>query len=158
MEDEPLLQVFIMKDKNVRILTTRPLDEALVNKALQHQIIIDSISFIQTQDITDVSLSGKIKNLVTKPITVVFTSVNGAEAVIKNLQEDNLQPYWKIYCIEATTQSLIKHYFISANIRGTGRNAAELSEAIINDKVKEITFFAETNGEMNCRSNYKKTM
>lgn len=141
MEDEPLLQVFIMKDKNVRILTTRPLDEALVNKALQHQIIIDSISFIQTQDITDVSLSGKIKNLVTKPITVVFTSVNGAEAVIKNLREDNLQPRWKIYCIGSATLSAIKDYFTFANIAATGQNAMKLSEAIINDNVKEVVFF-----------------
>lgn len=141
MGDKPLLQVFIMKDKKVRILSTRPLDEALVDEALQHQITIDSISFIQTEDITDVSISIQIKKLAKKLIAVVFTSRNGVEAVIKNLREDNLQPPWKIYCIGAATQSSIKDYFISANILATGRNAAELSEAIINDKVKEVVFF-----------------
>jgi uroporphyrinogen-III synthase len=76
-----------MKDKDIRILCTRPLDEALVNKASEHQIIIDSISFIKTQKIIDIDLSKEIKELASGSITAVFTSMNGAEAVIENLQE-----------------------------------------------------------------------
>lgn len=130
-----------MKDKKIQILSTRPLDEALVNKAFQHHIIIDSISFIQTENIADENISDQIKKLATKPISAVFSSVNGVEAVIKNLQEDHLQPPWKIYCMRGATQALIKGNFESAKIVGTGRDATELSEAIVNDKVKEAVFF-----------------
>lgn len=130
-----------MKDKNIRILSTRPLDEVLVNKALEHQIIIDSISFIQTEDIIDKNISNQIKKLATQSITTVFTSVNGLEAVIKNLSGDNLQPTWSIYCIGSATQSFIRDNLVSGKIMATGRNAAELSETIIKDKVKEVVFF-----------------
>lgn len=130
-----------MKDKIIRILSTRPLDEALVNKAFERHIIIDSISFILTEEITEVSISDKIKKLATKPITVVFTSVMGVEAVIKNLSKDNLKLPWKIYCIGAATQSLIRDYLTSANIGGIGKNAAELSKVIVNNNEKEVFFF-----------------
>ncbi len=130
-----------MKDKKVRILSTRPLDEALVNKAFEHRIIIDSISFIKTQKIIDTDISGKIKELASGSITAVFTSMNGAEAVIESLQEYNLQPVWKIYCIGSATVSLIRDYLVSGEILATGRNAAELSQAIILDNVKEAVFF-----------------
>ena len=130
-----------MKDKNTLILSTRPLDEALLNKAFEHQIVIDSISFIKTQKIIDTDFSKEIKELASGSITAVFTSMNGAEAVIENLQEHNLQPAWKIYCIESATLSLIKDYFVSAKLSAQGRNALELSQAIIHDNVKEVIFF-----------------
>ena len=130
-----------MKDKNILILSTRPLDEALVNKAFEHQIIIDSVSFIKTLKIIDPGLSKEIKELASGSITAVFTSMNGAEAVIENLQEHNLQPAWKIYCMKSATLSLIKDYFDSAKISAQGRNAVELSQAIIHDNVKEAVFF-----------------
>ena len=130
-----------MKDKNILILSTRPLDEALVNEAFEHQIIIDSISFIITQKIIDTDLSKEIKELASGSITAVFTSMNGAEAVIENLRGHNLQPVWKIYCLGFATMSLIKDYFVSAKISAQGRNAVELSQAIIHDNVKEVIFF-----------------
>lgn len=130
-----------MKDKNIRLLSTKPLEEALVNKALKYRIIIDSNSFIETKNIIDKTLSEKIKELASQSITAVFTSMNGAEAVIDILQKTHLQPVWKIYCIGAATQSLIRDYFVAATIAGTGKNATELSETIINDNVKEVLFF-----------------
>ncbi len=130
-----------MKDKNIRILSTRLLDETLVNKALDKDILIDSISFIETKNLGDNFVSEKIKALASQTVTVVFTSMNGAEAVIDILCKTILQPLWKIYCIGAATQSSIRDYFVSATIAGTGKNATELSETIINDNAKEVVFF-----------------
>jgi len=130
-----------MKDKIIRILSTRPLDKAFADKALEQNIIIDSISFIRTEEIVDANTSDRIKKLSTKPTTVVFTSMNGVEAVAKNLIESNLKPAWKIYCIGAATQDLITSYFPSNKVIGTGRNAAKLSQAIISDKAGEVVFF-----------------
>lgn len=130
-----------MKDKNIRILSTRLLDETLVNKALDKDILIDSISFIETKNLGDNFVSEKVKALASQTVTVVFTSMNGAEAVIDILRKTTLQPLWKIYCIEAATQSSIRDYFVSATIAGTGKNATELSETIVNDNIKEVVFF-----------------
>lgn len=130
-----------MKDKFIRILSTRPLDKALSDKALEQNIIIDNISFIKTEEIVDANTSDQIKKLATKPITAVFTSMNGVEAVAKSLNNSNFHPEWKIYCIGAATQYLITSHFSSCKIIGTGKNAAELSQAIINDKAGKVVFF-----------------
>ncbi len=130
-----------MKDEKILILSTRLLDEALINKASAHQITIDSISFIQTENIINSDISEEIKKLASQPIDAVFTSMNGAEAVIKSLDTFNLKPAWKIYCIGAATQSLIKDYFVSNNIAATGKNAMELSKSIIEDNAQEVVFF-----------------
>jgi len=130
-----------MKDKTVRILSTRPLDEALVNKAYQNKIILDSISFIRTTDITDISISDQIQNLAGREATLVFTSVNAAKAVIKNLDKYYLQPAWRIYCINGATETFIREHLASAQIVGTGVNADRLSQTLISDKVSEVIFF-----------------
>lgn len=130
-----------MNDKKIQILSTRPLDETLVNKALKRHIILDCISFIKTENIIDNPVSEKIIELASQSITAVFTSMNGAEAVIDALRKTNLQPVWKIYCMGVATQSLLKDYFSSIEIAGTGKNAAELSETIIHNNEKEVYFF-----------------
>lgn len=130
-----------MKDRKISILSTRPLDEETVSKASEHQIIIDCISFIETQNIIDENLSEEIKKLALESIAAVFTSMNGAEAVIEELRKNELKPNWEIYCIGAATQSLIKDYFVSNNIKGTAKSAAELSEIIVNNAEKEVLFF-----------------
>ena len=130
-----------MRDKHIRILSTRPIDETLVNKARKHDIIIDIISLIKTENTINNLIEEEIKELASKSITAVFTSMNGAEAVIETLQKNELQPDWNIYCIGGTTQSLIKKYFSSATIAGTGKNATELAESIIKTNEDEVVFF-----------------
>src|SRR3712207_6093374 len=99
-----------MKDKNIRILSTRPLDNALVNKALGKDIILDSISFIETENIIDQNISDQIGKLAKESFTIVFTSINGAEAVMTSLSH-TAQPRWTIYCIGAATQTAVKACF-----------------------------------------------
>lgn len=130
-----------MKDKNINVLSTRPLDEVLVKKAQERQISIDSISFIKTENIINSYISEEVKALAAQAIIAVFTSMNGAQAVIKILAKDALQPKWKIYCTGAATQSLLREYFTAVEISGTGKNATELSETIISDNVKKVIFF-----------------
>lgn len=130
-----------MKDKVVSILSTRPLDEQLVSKALESDCTIDCLSFIQTQSIADINTSRQILELAAKPVTAVFTSMNGAEVVIDLLQKNRLQPFWNIYCIGAATETLIKKYFTSANITGSGSNALEVAGIIVSKNVKEVIFF-----------------
>jgi len=130
-----------MKDKNIHILSTGILEDALVKKAREQKVILDSISFIQTKNIIDPYTSAEIKALSSMPVTAVFTSTNGAEAVINSLHTQALQPKWNVYCIGAATQALIKKYFVPGTIKGIGKNAIELSESILKDNVKEVIFF-----------------
>ncbi|WP_018617272.1 uroporphyrinogen-III synthase [Segetibacter koreensis] len=131
-----------MKDNITTLLSTRPLDETLVNEALTKHVVIESISFIKTGNIIDRNISEEINELASKTITAIFTSMNAAEAVIESLQKSNaLQPQWNIYCIGGATESLIRSYFNLAAIAGNGRNAIELAEAVISNNVKEVVFF-----------------
>ena len=130
-----------MKDKNISILSTRPIDQALMNKALKRQITIDIISLIKTENTINHAIEEEIKELASKPITAVFTSMNGAEAVIETLRKYELQPAWNIYCMGAATQTLIRKYCVSATIAGTGKNATELSETIIDNNAEQVIFF-----------------
>ena len=66
MEVTQSQQAFIMKDNFIRILSTRPLEKALIYKALERNITIDNISFIKTEEITDENTADQIKNLATK--------------------------------------------------------------------------------------------
>src|ERR671933_153253 len=100
-----------MKDKTTYLLSTRPLNETLVEEALKRDIIIESISFIKTESIVDSDISEEIKELASQSITAVFTSMNGAEAVIEVLEKNAIQPAWKIYSIGFATESLIRKYF-----------------------------------------------
>src|SRR3954466_11128453 len=107
MVDKSLQTVFIMKDRNKFLLSTRPLSKTLVDEALKHSITMECISFIETENIVNQTISDKIRELASTSITAVFTSMNGAEAVINDLQKNAIQPAWNIYSIGAATESLI---------------------------------------------------
>lgn len=136
-----MLTAFIMKDKIISILSTRLLDEILIKKAAQCNIVIDSVAFIETQNVASADIAEEIIGLASKQITAVFTSMNGAGAVIETLKNNSLQPLWNIYCIGAATQSVIRKYFSFAEITGIGKNALELSESIIRNNEKKVIFF-----------------
>src|SRR3954470_16921035 len=141
MVDKSLQTAFIMKDRNRFLLSTRPLSKSLVDEALKQSITIECVSFIETENIINQSISDKIRELASTSITAVFTSMNGAAAVINDLQKNALQPTWKIYSLGAATESLIRKYFSSSEITGSGKNAFELAQTIIGDKVEEVIFF-----------------
>ncbi len=141
MAEGLLLKQTEMKGNSIHILSTRPVSEAIINKASQHNIIIDTFSFIETRTVIDEAIGKRIKELSGQRVSVVFTSMNGAEAVIETLKTGELHPAWKVYCIGAATQTIIKGYFTKASIKGRGKNAVELAEAIIKDGIKEVVFF-----------------
>ncbi|MEP6927894.1 MAG: uroporphyrinogen-III synthase [Ginsengibacter sp.] len=123
----------------IQILSTRPVGEALINKAALNNIIIDEFSFIKTEEIIDRETAEKIRELSHQKITAVFTSMNGVTAVEKLL---SFKPLWKIFCIGNTTKKLVEKIFGEANISGDAENANLLAEKIIADSsIKKIIFF-----------------
>lgn len=131
---------FSMEQNKIHILSTRPLSESLVDEAAQEGIIIDELSFIETEPIQSIEVQQEIEQAFLQNVSVVFTSMNAVEAVAYYLEES--LPGWSIYCIGNTTQNLVKKYFGEELIAGTANDAAELAETIIGERIStEVIFF-----------------
>ena len=130
-----------MKEDKVSILTTRPLAHTTMLLAEEAGIEIDTASFIETNNIINPSTAEKIRNYATRDASVVFTSMNAAEAVIDCLGLDGIVPDWTIYTMGGTTQTVIKNYFLDSEIIADANNASQLADAIIEDEAEEVIFF-----------------
>lgn len=130
-----------MKDKEIRILSTRPLDGALIEKAAFQNIKIETISFIQVKKMVSAEVAKRIDLLSGEKATVVFTSMNAVEIVVETVPVNPLMPGWKIYCIGGATFTLVKKYWPYEQIAFTAKDANELAKKIITDKVEKIHFF-----------------
>jgi len=127
-----------MKNK-IQILSTGPVAEELIKEAAENDIIIDEISFITTEDIDDIAIEKKIRELSNQKITVVFTSTNAVNAVARFISK---QPGWKIFCIGSTTKTLVKKFFGEGAVAEFAENAESLSKLILqNSSIQNITFF-----------------
>lgn len=130
-----------MKENKIFILTTRPLANTTMLKAKDAGFEIDTASFIQTNNIINQSVAKQIKQCANGDASVVFTSMNAAEAVIDCLKVYNIIPDWTIYTMGGTTQTIIKNYFVDSEIIADANNATQLAEAIIEDDTEDVVFF-----------------
>ncbi len=129
-----------MQNCKAQILSTRPINEALINQAASQHILIDVLSFIETERIDSLEVHGEIDNALLKSAVAVFTSMNAVEAVAAHI--DEYKPNWKIYCIGNTTKKLVIDYFGEEMIVSTATDAAELANKIVEDDLtSQVTFF-----------------
>ncbi|CAN5563922.1 uroporphyrinogen-III synthase [soil metagenome] len=117
-----------MRNKNIHILSTRPVNVALINEAATKGIQVNTISFIDTVAIDTAEVKKTIDEVAAQPSTIIFTSMNAVDAVVHQL---NNKPSWKIFCMGNTTRQLVEKYFGNDNILATGSNATELAKEII---------------------------
>ncbi|MDQ3683922.1 MAG: uroporphyrinogen-III synthase [Bacteroidota bacterium] len=127
-----------MQKSKPHILSTRPLAKEIISEAEQNGIIIEELSFIETQRLQDPQLFKKIKELSKQQLTVAFTSMNAVEAVIPHITPE---VDWRIYCLGNTTKKLIEEKLGGEKIATTAENAKLLAERMIDDGVKSIVFF-----------------
>jgi uroporphyrinogen-III synthase len=130
-----------MKGNKISILTTRPLANTTMLKAKDAGVEIDIASFIQTSNIINQPVAEQIRQCANQDSSVVFTSMNAAEAVIDCLKVYNIIPDWPIYTMGGITQTIIKNYFVDSEIIADANNAIQLAAAILEDDTKEIVFF-----------------
>lgn len=129
-----------MQDKNINILSTRPLPDNIISHAALAGINIDIISFIATEPIQTIDILEEIDHVFLQSAVVVFTSMNAVEAVATRLEDQ--QPDWSIYCIGNTTANLVKKYFGENCIAGTASSAMELGELMLLEiETDEVIFF-----------------
>ncbi len=131
---------FSVREIKTQILSTRAINETLIQQALQQNIKIDVLSFIETEVIDSIEVYEEIENALLESSVVIFTSMNAVAAVAQHI--DEYKPDWSIYCIGNTTQKLIKEYFGEELIVATADGATELASIIVEDNVAdEVIFF-----------------
>ncbi|MEO6313341.1 MAG: uroporphyrinogen-III synthase [Chitinophagaceae bacterium] len=124
----------------IKILSTRPLQAAIIDEAAEQGIDISVQSFIETEAIQSIEVQQEIEQALLQSATVVFTSMNAVEAVAAYMNDEI--PDWIIYCMGQTTQELVKQYFGEDSIAGTADDATELAESIAaEDYMDEVVFF-----------------
>ena len=124
----------------ISILSTRPLETALLEAAKAKDIQIDIISFIDTTPAQTTGLREEVSKILNQPASVVFTSMNAVNAVAAYINGHT--PAWNIYCIGKTTRQLAARYFGEQSISGIANNASELAATIMGAKaVKQVVFF-----------------
>ncbi len=130
-----------MKQNKIFILTTRPLAYTTMLKATDAGVEIDTASFIETNNIINQPIAEKIRQYAAQDVSVVFTSMNAAEAVIDCLEVSDIVPDWTIYSMGGTTHTILKNYFTDSEIIADANNASQLANEIIEDETEEIVFF-----------------
>ena len=129
-----------MPQNKINILSTRPLEDSLIDEANKKGIHIEVLSFIETETLQNTDVQQEIEQALLQSAAVVFTSMNAVDAVTIFL--DGHQPEWSIYSIGTATARLVKEYFGEESIAGTASNAAELAELIADEgDFNEVVFF-----------------
>src|SRR5579859_3226278 len=97
-----------MQGEFKHILSTRPLEISLLDRARAAGILLDTRPFIETRPVVDPALTERVRSLALRPLAGIFTSANAVEAVAGHLRsasaahagEDRFsQLPWKIFCI-----------------------------------------------------------
>ncbi|HVZ56446.1 MAG TPA: uroporphyrinogen-III synthase [Chitinophagaceae bacterium] len=129
-----------MAQDNVTILSTRPLEAALIRQAQAAGIRIEEKSFIETVPIRTTEVLQEVAQILLQRCTVVFTSMNAVEAVASDLQGH--RPDWRIYCLGSATRQRVATRLGEGLIAGVASSAAELGRRIAQDGVdEELVFF-----------------
>ncbi|MBC7830161.1 MAG: uroporphyrinogen-III synthase [Chitinophagaceae bacterium] len=128
-----------MRNK-IPILCTRPLSQQLIGIVEKNGYHVDIIPFIKTEQIVSAELTDRIHQFSLQSITAIITSMNAAEAVIKEL--NGVKPQWTFYCIGNTTRGTLVQYFGEEAIVGFAGSASALANTITKaGTIRDAVFF-----------------
>lgn len=129
----------MLPQNKIHILSTRLLDETLTAKAAEYNLLIDSVSFIETKYLQDDVLTAQLHTLGAQELIAVFTSMNAVNAVAEKLVAP---PHWKIYCTGGITKEYAIKFFGEHAVAATAKNATTLAEKMVAAPLdKPIVFF-----------------
>jgi uroporphyrinogen-III synthase len=135
-----LLPIRYEMANKISILSTRPLETALLEAAKAKDIQIDIVSFIDTTPAQTTGIREEIGKIINQPAAVVFTSMNAVNAVAAYVNGQT--PEWNIFCIGNTTRDLAARYFGEQSIHTVANNASDLADKMIGNKtIKQVVFF-----------------
>jgi uroporphyrinogen-III synthase len=126
-----------MRDRRYTILSTANLPFERIGH-IPETIDIRVVPFTEITARRDENLIYRIRSLTQQKLTAVFTSANAVKFVADIFQE---KPDWRIYCIRNETRNAVTNWLGNDSIARSAENALELSDYLINDKVKKVDFF-----------------
>jgi uroporphyrinogen-III synthase len=128
-----------MPGNKISILCTRLLDPQHIKRAVEHNVHITMLPFIEIKFSDESTFTAQMSQLSLQKINVVFTSVNSVESVARYIDEN---PNWNIFCIGGITKDAVSKHFGDTSIVASARNASLLSRKIIEQgNIKEVIFF-----------------
>lgn len=123
----------------IQILSTKKISDSFIQLTAENNICIDQLNFIETEESVSEGIKNRVLKLSKQNITAVFTSSKAVNVVGEIVSAET---NWKIFCIEPATKKTVENIFVNSSVAGTAKDAAELSQKIINDKsIKKIVFF-----------------
>lgn len=130
-----------------KLLSTKSLGPSLVEQANEQGVDVVEREFISVQPIRSEEKYREIKSWLqtVRPISVVFTSYNGVEAVRQNLHGEGPSPApaWNVFCISGKTKQAVASAFPGAAILATAEYGRTLAQLIIDrGDIKEVVFFS----------------
>lgn len=125
--------------RKIHIISTAFLTDAQQRQLSEHNIEAEIIPFIRTVPVVNAEDATRIKQMRSQPLTAVFTSVHGVEAIRDILIQKPTD--WKLYCISGSTKEEAERYFGETAIVGTAIDATDLVKKIIADNPGRLVFF-----------------
>jgi uroporphyrinogen-III synthase len=105
---------------------------------IPESVEIKVVPFIKIIPRPRLELKPFIAEFASKKQNIVFTSAHAAEIVAECLS--NI-PDWKIYCIRNETRAMVEKLFGKNTISRYADSALSLSQAIIDDGIRDLVFF-----------------
>ena len=143
MEGRPSLTAFAtnslhneMSAPIAYVLSTRLLSENLIQEAAAKRITIDIVTMIDTTRVMDAMLTRRLEELVSQPLTAIFTSTNAVMAIPGKARSG-----WKIFCLSGATSRAVIEKFGEASIVAMADSAKDLAAAITRETPGECWFF-----------------
>lgn len=128
-----------MPGSDIKILSTRLMDQACIDRAAMHGIEIAHVPFIRVDMVADTAIDTRIAALAAENILAIFTSINAVNTVIRKLGK---KPAWTIACISGRTATAAMEFFGREQIKITGTDGRALAEnIIIQIPVLPVVFF-----------------
>ena len=131
-----------MTSRNV--LSTKKLEPLLIEKAKENGIEITEAPMIQIVPVGQEEWQYAVLQLFTdKKRTIVFTSSNAVTTLGRFLagRSDGVFSGLAIFCLSGKTQKEIELQKIPGRILGTGPDAKQLAEKIMESGTREVVFF-----------------
>jgi uroporphyrinogen-III synthase len=123
---------------SISILSTKALDNALIEKAAQQGIRIECQSFIRTiPNLTD-EIKEQLDVITQREAYVALTSANTVTILSEYLDR---VLNWKLFCISGQTHEAVKNKLAGLQVLDTAETGGQLAEKIkAQSEIKEVIF------------------
>ncbi|RYY59380.1 MAG: uroporphyrinogen-III synthase [Chitinophagaceae bacterium] len=116
-------------NKKITILSTRELDESLVDQILGKDVVFDQVPFIEMVPRDGEELKMQVNEFASQELLGIFTSRTAVDAVVSLLESK--PDAWKIACMGGATKKNAEDFFGHDSVVLGSGSARELGEKLL---------------------------